>query len=76
MTEDSLKSKNFFKMHETNKRKKNVVRSRSIMPRSSKREGDFSFSTKVVLKSTRLEYDEVEVESISKRLQMELKQLT
>ena len=56
--ENCSKSKDFFEMFGSRKRKKNVVRSRPIRPRSCKKKKDISFPTKMVHKPARLEFDE------------------
>ena len=75
MIEDSHESREYFKMFENKKRKRNVVRSRFFRPRSCKKKEVFPFTTKEVLKLVRLEYDELKLESVPQRLQIELKHL-
>ena len=55
-------------MFGSKKRKKSVIRTRPISPRSYKKEKDLTFTTKEVSKPARLEFDEIKVESVPRRL--------
>ena len=74
--EDSPENREYFEMFGSKKRKRNVVCRRPFRPRSCKKEEVFPFATKVVPEPVRLEFDELEVESVPQRLRTELKRLT
>ena len=73
--EDSPESRDIFEMFESRKRKKSVVRSRLFRSRTYEKEKDLPFATKVVPKPTRMEFDEMKIGYVPKRLRMELKRL-
>ena len=60
---------------EIKKRKQNVICSRPIRLRSCKKKEDYPFATELVPKPMRLGFEELEVESILRRLRLELTQL-
>ena len=76
LIEDSPESRVFFERFGHKKRKKNVIRSRPIRPRSFKKKEDYPFATELVPKPMRLGFEELEVESIPRRLRLELRRLT
>ena len=65
---DFPESREYFEMFGSKKRKRNVICSRPSRPRSCKKEEVFPLATKVAPKPVRLEYDEMEVESVPQRL--------
>ena len=73
LIEDSPESRIFFERFGNKKRKKNMIRSRPIRPRSCKKKKDYPFATEIVPKPVRLGFDELEVESVTRRLRSELR---
>ena len=75
LIEDSPESRVFFERFGNKKRKKNMIRSRLIRPRSCKKKEDYPFATELVPKPMRLGFEELEVASIPRRLRLELRRL-
>ena len=74
--EDSLKSKNYFEEFRNNKRKRNLIHSRPLRPRSCKKDKELPFASVVVPKPPRLKYDKIEAVYVPKKFRTELKHLT
>ncbi|KAF3443636.1 hypothetical protein FNV43_RR13326 [Rhamnella rubrinervis] len=73
--ENSLKYKCYFEEFESIKRKRNVIRSRPIRPRSYKKEKDLPFASKVVVEPPELMVKELGMASENTKLRKELKRL-
>ncbi|KAF3453192.1 hypothetical protein FNV43_RR03630 [Rhamnella rubrinervis] len=75
MIEDSPECKSYFEEFGSIKRKRNVIRSRPIRPRSCKKEKDLPFASKMVVKPLELVIEEMGTSSTNKKLRNKLKRL-
>ncbi|KAF3455445.1 hypothetical protein FNV43_RR00072 [Rhamnella rubrinervis] len=69
---DSSECKRYFEEFGNIKRKRNVIRSRPIRPRSCKKEQDLPFASKVVIKPLELVIEKMGTVSAKKKLRKEL----